>query len=124
MNWSRYVSLSSLLVFPTIEKRIAESTKIREKFPDKIPIIVEKGNKTDIPEIDKNKFLVPNDLTVGQFSYVIRKRLQLSSETALFIVVNNILPPTSQTLAEVSFMKKKKKKKEEEESGKYSAIIY
>jgi GABA(A) receptor-associated protein len=112
------------LVFPTIEKRIAESTKIREKFPDKIPIIVEKGNKTDIPEIDKNKFLVPNDLTVGQFSYVIRKRLQLSSETALFIVVNNILPPTSQTLAEVSFMKKKKKKKEEEESGKYSAIIY
>lgn len=123
MNWSRYVSLSSLLVFPTIEKRIAESTKIREKFPDKIPIIVEKGNKTDIPDIDKNKFLVPNDLTVGQFSYVIRKRLQLSSETALFIVVNNILPPTSQTLAEVSFMKKKKKK-EEEESGKYSAIIY
>jgi hypothetical protein len=33
-------------------------------------------------------------LTVGQFVYVIRKRIKLSSEKAIFIFVKNVLPPT------------------------------
>jgi hypothetical protein len=31
---------------------------------------------------------------VGQFVYVIRKRIKLSPEKAIFIFINNILPPT------------------------------
>ena len=37
---------------------------------------------------------MPADLTVGQFVYVIRKRIKLSSEKAIFIFVKNVLPPT------------------------------
>eukprot|EP01052_Picozoa_sp_SAG31_P004845 SAG31_NODE_205_length_20397_cov_19.191152_13_plen_99_part_00 len=37
---------------------------------------------------------MPSDLTVGQFVYVIRKRIKLSPEKAIFIFVNNVLPPT------------------------------
>ena len=37
---------------------------------------------------------MPADLTVGQFVYVIRKRIKLSPEKAIFIFINNILPPT------------------------------
>jgi hypothetical protein len=37
---------------------------------------------------------VPSDLTVGQFVYVIRKRIKLSPEKAIFIFVKNVLPPT------------------------------
>ena len=37
---------------------------------------------------------MPADLTVGQFVYVIRKRIKLSPEKAIFIFVNNVLPPT------------------------------
>lgn len=40
------------------------------------------------------RYLVPADLTVGQFVYVIRKRIKLSSEKAIFIFVDNVLPPT------------------------------
>jgi len=40
---------------------------------------------------------VPADLTVGQFVYVIRKRIKLSPEKAIFIFVNNVLPPTGAT---------------------------
>ncbi len=40
------------------------------------------------------RYLVPADLTVGQFVYVIRKRIKLSSEKAIFIFVKNVLPPT------------------------------
>ncbi len=37
---------------------------------------------------------MPSDLTVGQFVYVIRKRIKLSPEKAIFIFTNNVLPPT------------------------------
>lgn len=40
------------------------------------------------------RYLVPSDLTVGQFVYVIRKRIKLSPEKAIFIFVRNVLPPT------------------------------
>lgn len=42
----------------------------------------------------KCRYLVPADLTVGQFVYVIRKRIKLSAEKAIFIFVDNVLPPT------------------------------
>ena len=58
-------------------------------------MICEKVEKSDIPTIDKKKYLVPADLTVGQFVYVIRKRIKLSPEKAIFIFVNEILPPTA-----------------------------
>lgn len=42
------------LVFLT-EKRQAEAARIRDKYPDRIPVIVEKAEKSDIPDIDKKK---------------------------------------------------------------------
>jgi GABA(A) receptor-associated protein len=83
------------------ENRIAESSRIKEKFPGRIPVIVERGPKSQVPLIDKNKFLVPGDLSVGQFIYIIRKRLTLSPETALFIYISNVLPITSTLMKEL-----------------------
>ena len=60
--------------------------KIKQQFPDKIPIICEKDPKSEINNIDKTKYLVPNDLTVAQFSFMIRKRLQLPENEAFFLL--------------------------------------
>lgn len=38
-----------------LEKRKEEVEKIREKFPDRIPIIVEKAATSKLPDIDKTK---------------------------------------------------------------------
>jgi GABA(A) receptor-associated protein len=84
-----------------LEKRQAEAQRIREKYPDRIPVIVEKAEKSDISDIDKKKYLVPVDLTVGQFVYVIRKRIKLSPEKAIFIFVNNVLPPTAALMSAI-----------------------
>ncbi|SHO75787.1 Component of autophagosomes and Cvt vesicles [Malassezia sympodialis ATCC 42132] len=82
----------------TLEQRKEESSKIRDKFPDRIPVICEKAEKTDIPAINKNKYLVPADLTVGQFVYVIRKRVKLAPEKAIFIFIRDILPAAAATM--------------------------
>ncbi|KZV95260.1 putative ATG8-essential for autophagy [Exidia glandulosa HHB12029] len=74
-------------------KRKSESELIRAQYPDRIPIICERAENSDIAEIDKIKYMVPYDLTVGQFAYVIRKRIKLESQKALFIFIDEILPP-------------------------------
>lgn len=64
-------------------------------------VICEKVEKSDIAAIDKKKYLVPADLTVGQFVYVIRKRIKLSPDKAIFIYVNELLPPTAALMSSV-----------------------
>lgn len=45
---------------------------------------------------------MPNDLTVGQFVYVIRKRIKLSPEQAIFLFVDTgTLPPTASLMQTV-----------------------
>lgn len=61
-------------------------------------MIVEKAPKARIGDLDKKKYLVPSDLTVGQFYFLIRKRIYLRPEDALFFFVNNVIPPTSATM--------------------------
>lgn len=61
-------------------------------------VIVEKAPKARIGDLDKKKYLVPSDLTVGQFYFLIRKRIHLRAEDALFFFVNNVIPPTSATM--------------------------
>jgi len=64
-------------------------------------VICEKVEKSDITAIDKKKYLVPSDLTVGQFCYVIRKRIKLAPEKAIFIFVNEVLPPTAALMSSI-----------------------
>jgi len=78
------------------------SSEIRRRHPNRIPVIVEVENswyRSELPTLDKNKYLLPYDLTMGQFSYVIRKRLKLDSSKAIFLMVNGMLPPTSDTIS-------------------------
>jgi len=80
----------------TFEKRLDENTKIRTKHPGYCPIICERdSNCSTVPSIDKTKYLVPRDLTMGQFAYVIRQRLKLKSEIAIFLFIGNVILPTS-----------------------------
>lgn len=83
------------------EKRKLEAERILDKFPDRLPIIVELADNSQLPELDKYKYLVPKDLTVGQFQYVIRKRLKLSPEKAIYMFFNNTLASTSDLVKNV-----------------------
>lgn len=83
---------------PDPKKRKSECDKIRQQFPDKIPIICEKDPKSKIQDVDKTKYLVPIDLTVAQFSYMIRKRVELEKDSAFFLLVGAKHSITGDTL--------------------------
>jgi GABA(A) receptor-associated protein len=79
-----------------------ELETIRKKYPTHVCVFVQQSSRSaDLPPLDKYKYLVPKDLTVGSFIYMIRKRMSLSAEKALFIFVNNTIPTSSTTLSEL-----------------------
>ena len=84
------------------EERIIESNKLKIQYPSKIPIIIEKSiDCTNINDLDKNKYLVPDYLTLAQFIFVIRKRLNLDSHKVIFFFCDNKLFPVSSTILEI-----------------------
>ena len=83
------------------EKRADEANRIKIKYPDRVPVIVEKVSSSNIPEVDKHKFLVPENLSISQFIYVIRKRINLSPEQAIFVFINNTIPPASSLMSQI-----------------------
>uniref|UniRef100_A0A2P2JUJ4 Autophagy-related protein n=1 Tax=Rhizophora mucronata TaxID=61149 RepID=A0A2P2JUJ4_RHIMU len=85
----------------TFGQRLRESRDIIAKYPDRVPVIVEKYWRTDLPEMEKKKYLVPRDMSIGQFIHVLSSRLQLAPGKALFVFVQNTLPQTATLLNSV-----------------------
>uniref|UniRef100_A0A8D0FS28 GABA type A receptor associated protein like 2 n=1 Tax=Strix occidentalis caurina TaxID=311401 RepID=A0A8D0FS28_STROC len=66
-----------------------------------LQVIVEKVSGSQIVDIDKRKYLVPSDITVAQFMWIIRKRIQLPSEKAIFLFVDKTVPQSSLTMGQL-----------------------
>eukprot|EP00731_Ephydatia_muelleri_P027023 Em0018g1123a len=81
------------------ETRQAEAAKIREKHPDRVPVIVEKVPGGRISELDRKKYLVPGDLTVAQFMHVLRQRIQLGATESIYLMVGGVTPTTSASMS-------------------------
>ena len=68
--------------------RQRESLSMRRRYTNRIPIIIEpKG--IDTPQVDRRKYMTPERLTFGELFHVVRKRLSLRSDQALFFFVEN-----------------------------------
>lgn len=79
----------------SFEVRLEESRSIRSKYPDRVPVVIERYSRADLPEMEKKKYLVPCSMSVGQFIHILRSRLHLPPEKALVIFVGNTLPQTA-----------------------------
>ena len=83
------------------EDRKKESILIKSKYPERYPLIIEKNKRSEIGELEKKKYLVRNDLTIGQLVFMIRKYIKIESHTAIFLFINGSLPPTAATIGQV-----------------------
>ncbi|CAD5172343.1 autophagy-related protein 8i [Musa acuminata AAA Group] len=82
-------------------ERLAESRDIVAKYPDRVPVIVERFSRSDLPDMEKRKYLVPKDMSVGQFIHILSSRLHLTPGKALFVFVKNTLPQTASLMDSV-----------------------
>ncbi|XP_014379948.1 microtubule-associated proteins 1A/1B light chain 3C-like, partial [Alligator sinensis] len=84
--------------------RQREVAAVRAKFPNKLPVILERyPREKALPVLDRTKFLVPQELTMGQFVAIIRNRMALSAAQSFYFLVegNRSLISASLTMAEV-----------------------
>jgi len=86
------------------KKTREEADRIMNKYPDRIPVLVNKNpNSNNTPDIDKHKYLVPVDLTMGQLLFVIRRRLKLNPEKGLFLFVDSAVVCNSELVSTVYY---------------------
>ena len=98
------------------DKRIQECSRILKKHPDRIPIIVCKAKGCELPDIDKQKYLVDKDMNMREFLYVIRKRIKLDKSESIFLIINNKLCSSNDIISQIY-------KNEKNEDG-FLYIIY
>ncbi|SBS81410.1 autophagy-related protein 8, putative (ATG8) [Plasmodium ovale curtisi] len=97
------------------ESRVAETHKIRAKYPNRIPVVCEKASRSNLPEIEKKKFLVPMNMLVGEFKFILHQHINQSAygsnmklfrEKTIYLFVNNIIPKTGLLMQELYEMYK------------------
>jgi len=83
----------------TLDTRINEATMIMQRYPERFPIIIEYTPiaAETFKKLTRQKYLVPGNITLGQFIFIIRERLIIPKETALFTFVGNKTLPNITT---------------------------
>lgn len=77
---------------------LEESIAIREKYSDRIPVLLRTNGNL---KMDRKKYLVPLDITLAQFSFILRKRTTLKPKEAIFYLINDIAPVSSNTMSDL-----------------------
>ncbi len=87
----------------TFEKRALESSRIRVKYPDRVPVICRRSKSCkDLDELKKEKYLVPKEKTIGEFLHILRQKIKIHSDKAFFVMVEGrVLPGTSETFGNI-----------------------
>jgi len=95
----------------TFETRAEEARKILEKYPTRVPVVCEWLPKTKsvfLPPLEKKKFLVPNNMCIGQFRGVINRQLDLNdSSISLYFTMKDNKSPSSVTTLQDLYSRKK-----------------
>ncbi len=69
-----------------LEERQKESNRILKEYINRMPVICECDPNSNLVSLKKTKYLVPSDMTVSQFQFLIRRNLDLDEYSALFFL--------------------------------------
>jgi|LauGreDrversion4_2_1035121.scaffolds.fasta_scaffold21390_2 GABA(A) receptor-associated protein len=88
------------------EERFIKANKLLKKYPDYVPVICEKTEDKYNPDIDINKYLVPVSITLGQFLMIVRQRIAIKPEEAVFLFVNNCIVHSNEQIGNIYYQHK------------------
>ena len=86
----------------SFDERKLKASLILKQHTDRIPVVVECSEQLQaVHPLKKNKFIVPFELTLAQFIFVIRKHMKLDPSYAIFVFINNKLHPTTSIMGDL-----------------------
>ena len=73
----------------SFDKRKSESDALKAKY-DKIPIIIEVDKKSAsvLPPLNKSKYLIDKNITIGQLLLKLREKAKIDSSQAIFLFID------------------------------------
>tara|TARA_B100001996_G_C18619831_1_gene577218 strand:- start:452 stop:880 length:429 start_codon:yes stop_codon:yes gene_type:complete len=80
-----------------MQERKEQSTKLRSKHPDRLPIIMIPQNI----EISKIKYLVPCNIEFSTFIQLIRHDIKINRYESFFCLIDGLLPTNNQSIIEL-----------------------
>lgn len=81
------------------QKKIREEVyMLKQKYAEHIPILIRTHQKL---EVEKSKYLIPTNFTIGQALAIIRKKIKINSSDAIFCMINNLMIPSSNLIGQV-----------------------
>jgi GABA(A) receptor-associated protein len=75
--------------------------KIINKYPYYRPVMLLKAQNSSLEDIKQKKYIVPCEVTLGQFMYIIRKKIKIRPEQAIFLFIGDRLTNNSSTIGEL-----------------------
>lgn len=93
---------------PTRDPIQEKIEKLRQKYPDRIPLVITKAHKNgsdqQIDPIGVHKLLVPNEYTLANVIYVLRKRLpKLLPQQGIFLFLESSVMPAMSTMVQAVY---------------------
>lgn len=76
----------------SFETRKVETERIRGKYPNHLPVIIQGSERCEIQNLKNKKYLVPSDVTLGHLIKFLHQRMGLPPDKNLCIFVNNSIP--------------------------------
>lgn len=62
---------------------------LMKKYAGRIPVVITKKVRDPLNDLDKNKYLISKDMLFWKFICILRKRLELPAQKALYVLSNH-----------------------------------
>ena len=110
----------------TLDQRISESTRIKCRYPDKVPVVLECSKELE-SIINKKKYLVPRDVSISSLHCILRNRSsKIDSSKAIILFINNKMPKSTSLMGEIydEYIENNMNKKERCDEFLYIYVTY
>ena len=84
-----------------LQQRKDEAERILKQYNNRMPIICEVAPNSKLPPLKKFEYIVPGDMTLTQFQFLIRRNLDLNELSALYLITNNVTLTGDRTMREI-----------------------
>lgn len=78
----------------TYDDRKKKSSDMIKKYPDKVCVILEKGDNT-VQDLDTSQFVLNKNVTVGHLIYMIREGINIAQYDSIYIFIEKGYIPIS-----------------------------
>jgi len=75
--------------------------ELKVSYPNHVFVKIHKVSSCNLPELQKEKFIISKYINLSQLNFILRKKLKLDSTQALFLFCGNKIPVPHTTIDEL-----------------------